>query len=119
MSYLENREKKNIERIRKEIFLKNSNNPYYVNQTIYSIRNEYDQFPYPKWYKGVAESDKPIIADREAGWIPKRHKEIVKKEKDIPVEMCFQSACSTIYPCYSQDNSYLYLNKACVNLMKQ
>jgi len=119
MSYLENREKKNIERIRKEIFLKNSNNPYYVNQTIYSIRNEYDQFPYPKWYKGVAESDKPIIADREAGWIPKRHKEIVKKEKDTPVEMCFQSACSTIYPCYSQDNSYLYLNKACVNLMKQ
>ena len=119
MSYLQNREKKNIERIKNEIFLKNSNNPYYVNQTIYSVRNEYDQFPYPHWYKGVAESDKPQIAEREAGWIPKRHKEPVKKEKDTPIEMCFQSACSTIYPCYSQDNSYLYLNKACVNLMKQ
>ena len=34
MSYLEHREKKNIERIKKEIFLKNSNNPYYVNQTV-------------------------------------------------------------------------------------
>ena len=42
MSYLEHREKKNIERIKKEIFLKNSNNPYYVNQTVYSVRNEYD-----------------------------------------------------------------------------
>ena len=82
MSYLEHREKKNIERIKKEIFLKNSNNPYYVNQTVYSVRNEYDQFPYPHWYKGVAESEKPIIADREAGWIPKRHKEPIKKEKD-------------------------------------
>jgi hypothetical protein len=41
MSYLENREKKNIDRIKKEIFLKNSSNPYYTNQTIYSINNEY------------------------------------------------------------------------------
>jgi hypothetical protein len=119
MSYLEHREKKNIERIKNEIFLKNSNNPYYVNQTIYSVRNEYDQFPYPHWYKGKADSEKPIISDREAGWIPKRHKEPIKKEKEEPLEMCFQSACSTIYPCYAQDNSYLYLNKACVNLTKQ
>jgi hypothetical protein len=119
MSYLENREKKNIERIKKEIFLKNNNNPYFVNQTIYSIRNEYDQFPYAGWYKGEAELDKPKIADREAGWIPKRYKEPIKKQDATLPETCFQSACSTVYPCYAQDNSYLYLNKACVNLMKQ
>ena len=119
MSYLQNREKKNIERIKKEIFMKNSSNPYYTNKTIYSINNEYDQFPYPHWYKGDAESYKPMIAEREAGWIPKRHKEPIKKEKDTPPETCFQSPCSTVYPCYAQDNSYLYLNKACVNLLHQ
>ena len=85
MSYLQDREKKNIERIKKEIFLKNSNNPYYTNQTIYSINNEYDQFPYPHWYKGEVESDKPKIAEREAGWIPKRHKTPMVKEKETIV----------------------------------
>lgn len=119
MSYLQNRELKNIDFIKKQIVLKNSNNPYYVNQSIYSIRNEYDEFPYPKWFKGIAESEKPTIADREAGWIPKRFKEPIKQPTQPLPETCFQSACSTIYPCYAQDNSYLYLNKACINLLHQ
>jgi hypothetical protein len=118
MSYLQNRERKNIEYIKNQMFMKNSVNPYYVDQSIYSVRNEYDEFPYSGWFKGVASSETPKIADREAGWIPKRTKIHEKKE---PIERhspgCFQSACSTVYPCYAQDNSYLYLNKACV-LMK-
>ena len=119
MSYLQNREEKNIDHIKKQIVLKNSSNPYYVNQSIYTVRNEYDEFPYPRWYKGVAESVKPTIADREAGWIPKRIKAPIKQQPQPLPETCFQSACSVIYPCYAQDNSYLYLNKACVNLIHQ
>jgi len=119
MSYLHNREKKNIDYINKQIILKNSNNPYYVNQSIYSVRNEYDEFPYPKWFKGIAESEKPIVADREAGWIPKRYKAPMKEPPHPKPDTCFQSSCSTIYPCYAQDNSYLYLNKACINLLHQ
>jgi hypothetical protein len=119
MSYLENRMNKNKDFIKQQIDLKNSSNPYFVNQSIYSIRNEYDEFPYPKWFKGIAESEKPIIADREAGWIPKRTKPIIKKEVKENHEHCFQTACSTIYPCYSQDNSYLFNNKACINLGHQ
>jgi hypothetical protein len=119
MSYLENRMNKNKDFIKQQIDLKNSSNPYFVNQSIYNIRNEYDEFPYPKWFKGIAQLEKPIIADREAGWIPKRVKPIIKKDIEEKYEHCFQTACSTIYPCYSQDNNYLYNNKACINLGHQ
>lgn len=119
MSYLENRILKNVNHIKKQIEQKNSSNPYYVNQSIYSSRNEYDVFPYPNWYKGNAESHKPIVADREAGWIPKRSKPIIAKGDNIKHDTCFQTACSIIYPCYSQDNNYLYNNKACISLNHQ
>ena len=120
MSYLQDRKKKNIDFLKKQIEQKNSSNPYYVNESIYSVRNEYDEFPYPYWYKGIAKSDTPIVADREAGWIPKRVKTEVKRDEPEPkADSCFQAPCSTVYPCYAQDNNYLYLNKACVNLLHQ
>ena len=121
MSYLENRLFKNMNHIKKQIEQKNSSNPYYDNQSIYYTHNEYDVFPYPNWFKGNVESHKPIIADREAGWIPKRPKPIISKDKHISPShsVCFQTSCSIIYPCYSQDNNYLYNNKACISLNNQ
>ena len=37
----------NISYIRKEILKKNSDRPYFVDNTIYSVNNDYDVFPYP------------------------------------------------------------------------
>lgn len=113
MSYLQFREKNNKDFIQQQIELKNSSNPYHVNQSIYHVRNEYDVFPYPNWYKGEASIDVPIVSEREAGWIPKKIVINEKKYVEPHPPPCFQSACSTVYPCYAQDNSYLYLNKAC------
>lgn len=100
--------------IKKEIFNKNSSNIYYSNNVIYNVNNEYDTFPYPGWFKSDVKSDKPTVAEREAGWIPKRSQPKLHKNKDTKAPMvCFQSACSVIYPCYVQDNSYILLNKVC------
>jgi hypothetical protein len=114
MSYLQNREEKNRKYIDEQIYMKNSSNPYHNSQHIYNIRNEYDSFPYPNWFKGIPESENPIISEREAGWIPKSKKYENKKYQVDKPTTCFQSACSIIYPCYMQDNSYILLNKACI-----
>lgn len=101
--------------IKKEIFNKNSSNIYYSNNVIYDIKNDYDIFPYPGWFKSDVKSDKPTVAEREAGWVPRRSKlKVPKDDKDKKPMTCFQSACSVVYPCYVQDNSYIYLNKMCV-----
>ena len=99
--------------IKKEIFNKNSSNIYYSNNVIYKVKNEYDIFPYPGWFKSDVKSHKPSVAEREAGWIPKRSQTKIQKYKDKEPSVCFQSACSVVYPCYVQDNSYIYLNKVC------
>lgn len=113
------RQLKSKKAVVKEIMKKNSVNPYLVNNTIYDVNVDYDVFPYPKWFKGEARNDTPKVADREAGWIPRN----TYKVKDVKVapendvlshRICFQGPLSTVYPCYSQDNSYIMLNKACL-----
>ena len=75
-------------------------------------------FPYPRWFQGIPTDDRPVISEREAGWAPKKiidKKRIKKKEELKLANLCFQGACSVVYPCYSQDSAYIGINKACVN----
>jgi len=110
---------KNIDSVKKEIFYKNNNEPYIVENSIYNVQNDMDVFPYPRWFQGVPTDDRPIISEREAGWTPKNISSYNIKEKKKehlkPANLCFQSACSVVYPCYAQDTSYIGINKACVN----
>lgn len=110
---------KNIDAVKREIFYKNNNEPYIVEHSIYSVQNEMDIFPYPRWFQGVPTNDKPIISEREAGWSPKNTDHIKKqlKKKDMlkPANLCFQTGCSVVYPCYTQDTAYIGINKACIN----
>lgn len=105
----------NVRNIRQEILRKNSSfNPYHVNHTIYSVNNDYDEFPYPRWFQAEVKSDKPVIAEREAGWVPKRTmKPKIPKEEIKPMNTCFQNACSIVYPCYAPESNYISSNKVC------
>lgn len=100
--------------VKEQIANKQQYKPSYVNNTIYSINNDYDVFPYTRWYKGIAEDDKPHVAEREAGWIPKKVIKNTKPKKADEINLCFQAPCSVVYPCYSQDNLYISINKGCV-----
>lgn len=102
--------------IKEQIRIKNSKIPYFVDETIYDVNNNYRIFPYPNWFKGEAKSFSPKVAEREAGWIPKLTKQVLPKPNVEPNNTCFQVPCSTIFPCYSSDNNYLYTNSACINV---
>ena len=99
--------------IRNEILKKNSDEPYFVKNTIYAINTDYDVFPYPRWYKSKYDD----IAEREAGWIPKKlnvQKPKKPKQQHKNSNMCFQTPCSVIYPCYNPDSeNYLMSNREC------
>jgi len=105
---------KNEKIIKEQIYRKQMGEPIFVNNTVYSINNDYDVFPYTRWYKGVASSDTPKVAEREAGWIPKKIKQKTKPTKPEESKLCFQAPCSVVYPCYAQDNLYISINKGCV-----
>lgn len=120
----------NISTVRKNIARKCSSNPYHatINQAG-SIVTDYDNFPYNRWYRGKPTSSRPIIAEREAGWRPRHEQcyEVVepecsqKKHSTYP-NHCFETACSTVFPCYPEyltkyadrEALNLVLNKACV-----
>jgi hypothetical protein len=111
---------KNIDSVKMEIFYKNRNEPYIVEKSIYNVQNDMDVFPYPRWFQGVPTDDRPIVSEREAGWTPKnilhnRDKTEKKKDPLKPANLCFQTACSVVYPCYAQDNAYIGINRACIN----
>ena len=117
---LEIQRRKNIDAINLEIFLKNTTSPYIVGNSIYNVNNDMNVFPYPRWFQSIPTSDKPIISEREAGWMYKskalmKTDDIIKKEKLKPANICFQNACSTIFPCYAQNGSYIESNKACIS----
>lgn len=118
-SNAENQRQKNIDSVKREIFYKNNIDPYIVDYSIYNVQNDMDVFPYPRWFQGVPTDERPIISEREAGWTPKNivhnHHKIKKKDHLRSANLCFQAACSIVYPCYAQDTAYIGVNKACIN----
>jgi len=105
---------KNKKIINNLIAEKQFHKPSYVNFTYNQINNQNDIFPYPSWYKGQSLSYEPLIAEREAGFAPKRKYKIdVKKPTKEEISTCFQAPCSTVYPCYNTESNYYSMNKAC------
>jgi hypothetical protein len=104
---MDNQFKNNIKNIQKLIQQKEKNTPFYGTvQEASSIITDYDHFPYTRWYRGRPNSYKPVVAEREAGfrniendcYFPKKHIEIVRPQ------YCFQPPCSTVFPCYTNEN---------------
>ena len=90
-----------------------------------SVLTDMDHFPYTRFYRGVPSSSQPVMFEREAGWRPQRescYKLHKIQEQDPYPNHCFESACSTVYPCYPpylekrSDRSALnvQLNRSCI-----
>jgi hypothetical protein len=117
--YINNR---NVNNVRMQINRKNLNTPYHATTKQASgVLTDYDTFPYPRWFRGVYYSPNPIVSEREAGWRP-RHDNCYRlesiKEQDKYPKHCYETACSTTFPCLSKsdDNETLnvMLNKECI-----
>jgi hypothetical protein len=111
-----NQYEKNQKLLKEEIQKKNSFQPYFSNYSSYHVMNDHDSFPYPKFYRGRADSNEPIVYERVAGWTPRKIPQPLPPITTTKPNYCFQAPCSTVYPCYAtESNSYYYLNKACIN----
>jgi hypothetical protein len=104
--------------------------PYYANNTtVRKCITDFDNFPYSRWYRGIASSKYPIIIERESGYrkvLPTYNEEQVnnynyrfsatKTDKNQisgingygsgnqNINQCFESACSTVYPCQNKND---------------
>lgn len=120
---------RNVHNVRTQIRQKNGSQPFCatINDAA-GVLTDYDTFPYPRWFRGVYDSEKPIVAEREAGWRPRHdncYRLVEPPTQDIPQQYpnhCFSSACSVVFPCYPEylekqsDKKFLdtILNKACI-----
>lgn len=108
-----------IESVRAMIQRKNGYLPYYSNnRAVQNVITDQDHFPYTRYFRGVPEQSRPIIAEREAGWRPIQndcYKLTTQKIKTEP-KYCWQNACSTVLPCkvVPEDNTIALINKECL-----
>lgn len=90
--------------LKEMIKYKQGSDPYYSSGP--SAMTDVDHFPYTRNYRGQAASDYPVVLEREAGWRPVKNdcynKPVVRNELDLYPNHCFQSAPSTVYPCYPE-----------------
>ena len=111
----------NIETVRKQIAIKNSDGVLFGTSTNASnVFTDYDSFPYTRWFRGVYNSEKPIVAEREAGWRPVMNSCYTNRTTEPMFDKpnhCFQVACSTVFPCVNSNNDNLYRN-SCINLYR-
>ena len=112
----------NVKNIHDEIKKKKQSNPYFATtKQSKSVITDYDTFPYPRYFRGKAESSLPIVAEREAGWRP-RHDDAYKSKIDLDLTPdCVMSSPSSnflnlykqeIYHCYD-DNGNIISDYTC------
>lgn len=106
---------RNVKYIREEILKKNTSEPYYAGNTIYCVNTDFDTFPYPRWFQSEVKSDRARVAEREAGWAPRKSKPKMPKEEEKKPNTCWQTPCSTVFPCYNPEGNYISSNKLCAS----
>ena len=110
----------NVKNIRSQILRKQNYNPYFATLDKGSIAlTDYDHFPYQRYFRGIPNSNRPVVAEREAGWRPiynKCYDDDLSTIKKDEYNFCFETACSTVYPCHPE---YLakYADRDALNVM--
>lgn len=74
---------------------------YATAQDVARVVTDMDHFPYTRFYRGQYDSDQPVVMDRQAGYrFVNQPCYRTQTEYNVPYpNYCFESACSTIYPC--------------------
>ena len=96
-------DKNSIETVRSLINKKNTTRPYMASGNVVSnVITDMDHWPYTRYFRGVYYFPDPIIMEREAGFRPREDNcyNLNIPMTEVPENnLCFQSACSTIFPC--------------------
>lgn len=101
--YSQERTDDNVDFVRDQISQKNSlEGPYYATGNIVENSiNDMDHFPYDRYYRGIPDSDCPVVMEREAGY-RKQHDYAYTPcphlPPDIKPKFTFQTAGSVIFP---------------------
>jgi hypothetical protein len=107
VDYSDFRNDLNVQSVREQILHKNSNIPYFATgSTVKNVVTDMDHFPYTRWFRGIHDFPEPIVAEREAGYRKPENRAYAARipiEPDEPNRLCFQPACSTVYPCYADE----------------
>lgn len=118
----------NVNFVRQQIIEKNNQDVAYFGRidTAKNVITDMDNFPYQRFYRGVYNSARPIVFEREAGWRPisdKCYKGLLDyRQPDYPSH-CFETACSTVNPCipeymrkYADSRALaVFLDRLCVD----
>ena len=98
---------------------------YATNRTVGNVITDFDDFAYDRYYRGVYQTDKPVLMEREAGYrrVSNNCYRYVSSYKPEYPKHCFEAPCSTIYPCYPEylrryadkEQLDLFLNRKCVD----
>lgn len=126
----------NVSSIQNQIRMKTQSAPYFGTfNEAESIVTDMDHFPYTRFFRGVYNSSQPIVFEREAGWRPQHDNcykvgslsnQVDNKCNQNTTENypnhCFETACSTVYPCYpsylqkiaDRDALNVQLNNSCI-----
>tara|TARA_B110000967_G_C18839873_1_gene538770 strand:+ start:311 stop:724 length:414 start_codon:yes stop_codon:yes gene_type:complete len=116
----------NISTIQQQILSKKGYKPHFATSNDAShVITDMDHFPYTRYYRGVYNESKPIVLERESGFrVPHNNCYSFNKCKktNIKPNNCFETACSTVFPCYpSTTQRYsdkealdIQLNDACI-----
>ena len=93
---------KNVHSVREQIAYKVSSIPFLAsNKAVNGSITDQDTFPYPRYFRGMYQSDRPVVFEREAGWRPRNDNCYCPNRPCIPdpVQFCWQVPCSTTFPC--------------------
>ena len=112
---------RSIESVRRAIGRKVSGMPYLANNnTVKSSITDMDHQPYERFFRGVYYYPDPIIFEREAGYRPVIngcYNSVAAVQSDEDPKHCFESACSTIFPCRPSadaEKNELAINNECI-----
>lgn len=93
----------NIQNIKNQIQYKlDYNKPFYVfDDTARFVVTDMDHFPYKRFFRGIYDSDMPVVFEREAGYSQLRNwcYQSLRDPKVDKAKYCWEGPCSVTYPC--------------------
>jgi hypothetical protein len=61
------------------------------------------EFPFKGYFRGIYDSDNPIVYDRKPGWT-NRCVNIRPMYQSSTPNLCWETPCSTVFPCSPKDS---------------
>jgi hypothetical protein len=99
----------NIKNVRKMIDRKvgilGQQNFYVKENEIKGVFSDVDQMPYTRLYRGDPFTNEAVTWSGDSGFKPRMngfYKPLVEGPMSNSDPLCFQTPCSTVYPCYPQ-----------------